>query len=350
LRLALPTAGDGATYGAALAAIPHLSALDRRGLGLAVLLARTKEFALTIVTSPKGLTYKHFILTRFWFAKGPTGANATTSDVSQWFENRIKLFESYCLPSVVAQSCQEFTWMIYLDTRAPEQYVSKIRGLVSPYKNTEVVTVKAWGVPSIVPSMGDITVNTSEVLEDIVSRLAGETDWVLTSRLDTDDGLHRDFVRRLHECIGDPKEEFLNFPYGILFYRNRCYLYHHPRNAFISLFEPAKTLKTVICGPHERLNEVGPIRQLPPAPGFVQIVHGANVSNKVRGYRVPKSLALQGFEEIKVLLESPSDESNAELLLDSALWGPIQYGRDQLVNQVKAFRRYVARRGYTTSS
>ena len=43
-------------------------------------------------------------------------------------EGRLKLFNSYCLPSVVGQSCQDFKWLIYFDALAPSNFIEKMRG------------------------------------------------------------------------------------------------------------------------------------------------------------------------------------------------------------------------------
>jgi hypothetical protein len=303
------------------------------------------ENVLTIVRSPKGLAFKHFILTRFWFATGPSGANALGPDVHRWLEDRLKLFNSYCLPSVVGQSSQDFRWLIYFDALAPGDFIERMRGLAAPWANIEVLARNEWYVPGRVSPWKDRPPKKSEIVNDIVDRVAGETDWVLTTRFDSDDGLHRDFVKRLHEAVDDPMREFLNFPNGILFHNGKSYLYRHLSNAFISLLEPVGTIKTVLCAPHSRVNEVGPIRQLSPAPAFLQVVHASNDSNKPRGYRVQKILALQGFEGVRTLFAPPLEESNAEIWLSNAFWGSLWFGRDRLAKPMKMVRAFLQRRG-----
>jgi hypothetical protein len=303
------------------------------------------EVVLTIVASPKGVVFKHFILTRFWFATGPRGANALGQDVPRWLEDRLKLFNSYCLPSVVGQSCQDFRWLIYFDTLAPSNFIERMRDLTAPWANIEVLARNEWYVPGRVSPWKDRPPKKSEIINDIVDRVAGETDWVLTTRYDSDDGLHRDFVKRLHEAVHGPVQEFLNFPNGILFHHGKSYLYRHLSNAFISLLEPVGTIKTVLCAPHMRVNEVGPVRQLSPAPAFLQVVHAANISNKPRGYRVHKILALQGFEAVRTLFAPPLEESNAEIWLSNAFWGSLWFGRDRLAKPMKMVCEFLQRRG-----
>jgi hypothetical protein len=260
-------------------------------------------------------------------------------------EYRLKLFNSYCLPSIIGQSCQDFKWLIYFDALAPGDFIERMRDLAAPWANIEVLARNEWYVPGRVSPWKDGPPKKSEIINDIVDRVAGQTDWVLTTRFDSDDGLHRDFVKRLHEAVNDPVQEFLNFPNGILFHNGKSYLYRHLSNAFISLLEPVGTIKTVLCAPHMRVNEVGPVRQLSPAPAFLQVVHAANISNKPRGYRVQKILALQGFEGVRTLFAAPLEESNAEIWLSNAFWGSVWFARDRLAEPMKMVRAFLQRRG-----
>ena len=299
---------------------------------------------MTIVTPSAAPPYRHFILTRFWFSKGPRGSDDLATNPDEWLGHRLKLFRSYCLPSVVGQSCQEFTWIIGFDVRAPAEFVAKVRELVALSSNIEVLTLNEWYVPSYISPWKEMPRRTSEINENIIARADG-IDWVLTTRLDSDDGLHRDFIKLLHDAIEGPEQQFLNFPNGVLIHDEKSYLYRHRSNAFISLFEPLSGMKTVLCALHERVNEVGPpIRQLSPIPAFLQVVHGANDSNKIRGYRVPKILALQGFESVRALYDPPLDESNVEILLSNALLWPYRSSRDWLANRVKRIRGYLQKR------
>lgn len=57
----------------------------------------------------------HYLLTRFNLSLWQEDKNGLTIDREEWIRKRLKLFETYCLPSVVGQTCQEFRW-IYLWT------------------------------------------------------------------------------------------------------------------------------------------------------------------------------------------------------------------------------------------
>ena len=151
----------------------------------------------------------------------------------------------------------------------------------------------------------------------VKAALNDNTKWVLTTRLDNDDGWHRDFVKILHSNVTVGRREFLNYPVGLIYYMDNIYLYRHQSNAFISFMEPSDSFSTVWCGPHPYLSRIAPIRQLSSFPAFLQVVHGQTRSNKPRGVRVHRMLALNGFEAITQLFEGSADETDFSIVLDN---------------------------------
>jgi hypothetical protein len=60
----------------------------------------------------------HALLTRFNL---PSKGNESLIRAQEnWLRNRVALFERYCLPSVAAQSCRGFVWIIYFDPLSPQ--------------------------------------------------------------------------------------------------------------------------------------------------------------------------------------------------------------------------------------
>ncbi len=47
---------------------------------------------------------------------------------SGWLEDRVELFERYCLPSVAAQTDRRFSWIIYFDPQSPAWLRQRIEG------------------------------------------------------------------------------------------------------------------------------------------------------------------------------------------------------------------------------
>jgi hypothetical protein len=250
---------------------------------------------------------------------------------AEWLSNRLEKFRTYCLPSVVAQSNQNFRWHLYFCDRAPAECISQVRSLIEPYPNIEIKICDLF---------------TKEVIqENVRNALAPETKWVLTTRLDNDDGWHRDFVKRLQGQLEFKRSEFLNFPRGIILYDNKIFLYKHTSNAFISFLEPRDDFLTVWCGTHLNLGKIAPIRQLVESPTFLQVVHDQTRSNKPRGVRVRRLPAIEGFEAIPELFEMSSPESDLGILWENLTAASVWAARDQAIALARGAARTVVSTG-----
>jgi hypothetical protein len=272
--------------------------------------------------------FEHFIITPYFvrFTEKTNDRDAKLRAEPDWLENRLELFKTFCLPSVVAQSDQNFRWHIYFDEDAPAEYLARVKALTDPYPIIEIKKCHLFN---------------RELLEtNVRASLKSETKWVLTTRLDNDDGWHRDFAKSLHAQVNFERREFLNFPVGLLYYTNKLYLYRHASNAFISFLEPSDSFLTVWCGPHPYLSKVAPVRQLLPFPAFVQVIHGQTRSNKPRGVRIHRMLAVEGFEAIQAFTADPISETDLEIVLGNLTSVAWWAARDRAVS----FARVVARK------
>ncbi len=104
----------------------------------------------------------------------------------------------------------------------------------------------------------------------------------------------------------------LNFPNGYTLCDGRAYWHSDKSNAFASMVEPWEGALSIWHDRHTQLAAVAPILQLDDAPAWIQLIHGRNVSNRVRG-RLADPRALATFP-------LPADElvpqSRAALLAD----------------------------------
>jgi hypothetical protein len=270
----------------------------------------------------------HFIITPFYvrrhFRSRAAGSHPSLAPLT-WLDGRIDLFERYCLPSVAAQTAQDFRWFLYFDESTPDRYLRAVEDRLAGIANASIRLCGLW--------------EASKLARDVSSSIDDdECRWVMTTRLDNDDGVHRDFVATLQAAAGE-RTEFLNFPCGVLYYAGKYFLYKHPSNAFISYVEPVgPALKTVWAVAHEEASRLAPIRQLGRTPSFLQVVHGANVSNKPRGVRIAAARATRGFESITELRGKRS-ESALGVMLENATWVLLWKMRDLLISLVKAVRR-----------
>jgi hypothetical protein len=96
------------------------------------------------------MTLAHFLLTRFSYRDAACRAgqiaimaNAPTIDPLEprKLEKRFKLFELFCLPSVLAQTTKDFTWILLIDPEMKPQDRDRLRALTRGYADTHLVEV-----------------------------------------------------------------------------------------------------------------------------------------------------------------------------------------------------------------
>jgi hypothetical protein len=210
----------------------------------------------------------HILLTRFNLPS--RGHESLVRAQDNWLKNRVVLFERYCLPSVMAQTCRNFSWIIYFDPQSPAWLLDWVQGHeqqgnFSPYFREEVAG--------------------EDLLSDIQAVVGDRhgTD-LLTTNLDNDDGLAFDFVTRLQGTarIGDRTAVYIG---DGLIRGGDSLLYKRvdPHNAFCSVRESWEAPVTCWIDWHNLLPDQMPAVVLRGSPGWLQVVHGANVSNRVHG-------------------------------------------------------------------
>jgi len=238
----------------------------------------------------------HIILTRFNLPSG--GRESKIRQSPNWLENRFQLFEKYCLPSVVNQSNSNFNWFIYFDKDTPEPFYSRAKQYEQQYPSVSLF----W------ESDAPINKIRSHILKLARSNTAGTNTTLLTTRLDSDDALHNDFIDTLQKYAQQidlgTSNRVLNYPDGLIINNGRTYAHHDESNPFASLLEPlSQAIQTVWQYPHTQLHKFGPIQQMYEAAMWLQVIHGNNVSNRTRGYRVSNHLLKSTFPALKLGLK-----------------------------------------------
>lgn len=72
--------------------------------------------------------FKHFLITRFNLPNKGWQQDKNNNPVQneEWLDYRIQLFETYCLPSIMHQTCKDFVWFVYFDVNSPDFLLHKI--------------------------------------------------------------------------------------------------------------------------------------------------------------------------------------------------------------------------------
>jgi hypothetical protein len=227
------------------------------------------------------LNYQHFLITRFnlkqnvWIKDRNSNPISISND--NWLKQRFELFETYCLPSVRAQSCKNFKWLIYFDTNTSESYKNKIINYQKIFPNI---------LPKFIFGMKELL---SSIKKDISTETSNSI--VITTRLDNDDCLHENFIEKIQFCILN--NQVMN---GIVDIPNGYCLQIKPKpilsisiqysNAFITYVEPyisADALKTVMNKEHRQWAYSTKTFVIEKEKLWMQIIHEKNVYNKLRG-------------------------------------------------------------------
>lgn len=270
----------------------------------------------TIQAESPGPTVGHVILTRFNLPS--KGREQTVRSTAGWLETRLEMFDRTCLPSVLAQTVQDFKWLIFFDPDSP----SWLKDRVATDVDRGLYTASYRACPT-----------RDDVLADIGSLLGRRADYLLTTNLDNDDGLARDFVERLQKQPLTPDATVLYFSDGLVLASGRVYRRLDRRNAFPSLRERWHLPVTVWVDWHNRLQHHARVVEVRGDPAWLQVVHGSNVSNRVRGHLDDASRYRKLFGQVLDPVEAPR---GSDLVVDRFVRWPVRMARDYAIAGAKA--------------
>lgn len=208
---------------------------------------------------PEMKTFDHYILTRFnvnWLKNTRTDKNGIPVNSHEWLNQRIGLFEKYCYPSMINQTCQNFKWLIVFDPATPSDILSK------------------YNRPKIFPII-------YEGSDTFRNNIHSNADYIITSRLDNDDAYDPKFIETIQENFNE-KEEIIDV-FGVQYslIDNKYYLPTNKKpSPFISLIEINKPkLDTVVKDQHGRMDQYYPYRKLKDRL-YTIIIHDRNLLNR----------------------------------------------------------------------
>ena len=159
----------------------------------------------------------------------------------------------------------------------------------------------------------------------------------MTTRLDNDDGLHRDFIGLVQQQVRVGTVEVLDLPLGIVLANDVPFLSRQRSNAFVSLSEPLEGMRTVLAMRHKESGRLYEIRTVETEPTWLQTIHGGNVSNKIRGWRISRAAVPEAFA-IRGGLPREHDSPLA-ITFENATLGVARYARDGAAAAWRLIRR-----------
>lgn len=231
--------------------------------------------------------FNHFFLTKFNVRSFP---ELKPGCEPAWLEKRFKLFDQFCFPSVHKQSNQNFKWLVFFDVDTPQDFKQKISAYAKQWENFVPVYLDC---PLPYGEFPD------EVRKVVRQHIPEDCEYLITTWLDNDDAIHKDYVQMIQDNFSQQESETINFFFGYQLADGKLYFDFELANHFISLIEKynPESFNTCLCRPHKELYEVcKSAKKIFCKPVWIEVVHGSNYMNVYRrGFRVPAGKILDDF-------------------------------------------------------
>ncbi|MGI5069714.1 hypothetical protein HRO26_00970 [Treponema pectinovorum] len=265
------------------------------------------------------INFKHIIITQFNIPlKKDDADNKQAKGIQQdYLNNRLEIFEKYCLPSVEKQTCKNFTWLILFSENTPsyirtriDEYVERCPQIIPCYFNFHDFDDSKKTYPSWILEKAEKYHNTMKKhfsnyvpdefaeVERIIQPLylnylftkyvPDETEVLVTSRIDNDDSVNINFVKTIQEKLQEINDTdyILNFLYGYQKDLNKGLLqkYYYPNNHFstyVSRYNKNYN-DTVYTWEHGRIFLYKKVINIKTFPMWIEYIHKTNVVNRLR--------------------------------------------------------------------
>lgn len=219
--------------------------------------------------------FVHVIMTRF---NVPTrGWNETRSGfkplTEEWLDDRFRLFRTYVLPSYKNQTNQNFVWLPFFDVNTSEKFRKIIAEIQEEYPTFRPVFVE------------DFDEMKTKAVEVIPQFFTPETKFVITSELDNDDMLHKDYVKTVQQYFKPVHDLVIDLRRGYQLtmqpnHKAVVTVYNAVANPFVSLAESVDNFKTMLKErAHNSYRDYKNFSIEDSKEMYIQIVHQYNLMN-----------------------------------------------------------------------
>jgi hypothetical protein len=232
--------------------------------------------------------FTHYLVTRFnvpahkW--QHDKSGNPTLDKT--WLQDRLGLFNRFCVPSIKGQTENNFRWLIYCDIVTETDVMQQIKSAVLEIPQASIKLLH----------------HLDELLPDLRNEMsAAPTPFVISSRLDNDDGLSKDFIRIIQAHFRPEDSILFNYKNG-LFYDNKQKILTRfnagYKNHFGSLIEsnsPGKELMTIFGFHHTSPPDEIFVEDIDEKISWVKIIHSRNARSQLKGKPVFSKRLLNNF-------------------------------------------------------
>lgn len=252
--------------------------------------------------------YKHIITTRF---NVPTSIWTITREGKKplsedWLKDRFEIFQKYCLPSFKNQSNKNFIWLVFFDVNTPQKYKSEIEIIQKEFALFHPIFVQ------------DFEEMRRKALEIIPAFFEDSTQYLISTDLDNDDLLHREFIATVQEKFV-PKHDFvIDLKRGLQMTKTSdktalINIFYMVANPFVSLVEDKNNFGTVMKEEHLKFRNYANYTFYDLEPRFIQYIHTNNLVNYSERNAERKSQL--DFSEYGIAKENEFKISKSEAIL-----------------------------------
>lgn len=244
--------------------------------------------------------FNHLLVTRFNLRNPEWDVTKNNEKLltNDWMEERMWFFENFCFPTILAQTNQNFEWLLYFDITTPEKFKTRISELIQNQLNFKVFYID--GMPQFY-----------DELKKYISAVPNKKPYLITSRIDNDDSVHKDFINEIQLQFKQQDYLVLDIIKGYSLQIRPTVMLgkkEHIFNPFMSLIEKNDDPKTIWYYHHNMWKKETRIKQVNHKRLWIAVIHEKNKVNNFNGYDNVKWNKLKSdfvlSEEANVLIKN----------------------------------------------
>lgn len=221
------------------------------------------------------MKFQHLIISRFNL---DLYTSKSEKEAAAWMDYRLKIFDTFCYPSIVGQTNQNFTWLILFDAKTPKYH----RQIIAKYKRITPI----YYIRNPQHSLQDI------VMKTIKHSRNPDAEYIITTRIDVDDMISSNFIQQIQLLI--PKEDnvqlVFSLGYVLQIHPNILMERDYTYNQFPSYIEKnTKDIKTVWFTAHGHIHKTSKTTIITEGRMWCWTLHKHHLGkySKIKYYKYP---------------------------------------------------------------
>lgn len=244
--------------------------------------------------------FNHLLVTRFNLRNPEWDVTKNNEKLltNDWMEERMWFFENFCFPTILAQTNQNFVWLLYFDITTSDKFKTRISELIQNQLNFKVFYID--GMPQFY-----------DEFKKYISAIPNKNPYLITSRIDNDDSVHKDFINEIQLQFKQQDYLVLDIIKGYSLQIRPTVMLgkkEHIFNPFMSLIEKNDDPRTIWYYHHNMWKKETRIKQVNHKRLWIAVIHEKNKVNNFNGYDNVKWNKLKSdfvlSEEANVLIKN----------------------------------------------